>query len=227
MSQHSAPDFEKVTQEIADAISTLRRHGMQINLPEDLRKRFDNLILFDGDDGLFKSLLPTVANYFEYGCGKSTEYVYKCSKANIYTVDTSEEWARRIQGISGEVSNARLNVKWVDVGKVADWGNPTSFEKRANFSLYTDWVWTQGVTPDLVVIDGRFRVCCFLTSIKYAPIGTKIIFDDYAERPFYHVAEEFLNIIERCGRQALFQVTSRAKSLITDATISEFRNVID
>ena len=32
---------------------------------------------------------------------------------------------------------------------------------------------------DCVLVDGRFRVCCFLTSLKNAEQGTRIIFDDY------------------------------------------------
>ena len=35
------------------------------------------------------------------------------------------------------------------------------------------------LVPDLILIDGRFRVCCFLSSLKYGNVGTKILFDDY------------------------------------------------
>ena len=113
------------------------------------------------------------------------------------------------------------------MGEVSDWGNPTSFKNRENFSAYANWFWTLNIEPDLVVIDGRFRVLCFLTSIKFAPVGTIILFDDYANRPFYHVAEEFLTVGERCGRQALFEVDERAKKLVNDDVIAEFRNVVD
>ena len=74
-------------------------------------------------------------------------------------------------------------MKWIDVGDVVEWGYPINFEKKQNFIEYANWFWNFGLKPDLVLIDGRFRVLCFLTSINFAPIGTKIIFDDYTE---YH-----------------------------------------
>ena len=117
-------------------------------------------------------------------------------------------------------------MKWIDVGDVADWGYPISFEKKQNFVKYANWFWEFGLKPDLVVIDGRFRILCFLTSIKFASIGTQIIFDDYTNRPFYHVAEDFLKIKDTCGRQALFEVDKGSKKLVDESVISEFKNVI-
>ena len=190
------------------------------------KNNLENNILFDGDDALFKNLISEVKTYFEYGCGKSTEYMYKKSNASIFSVDTSKEWAAKTLNLSKDSNRERLNVKWIDVGGVADWGYPISFEKKQNFVKYANWFWEFGLKPDLVVIDGRFRILCFLTSIKFASIGTQIIFDDYTNRPFYHVAEDFLKIKNTCGRQALFEVDKRSKKLVDESVISEFKNVI-
>ena len=190
------------------------------------KNNLENNILFDGDDALFKNLISEVKTYFEYGCGKSTEYMYKKSNASIFSVDTSKEWAAKTLNLSKDSNRERLNVKWIDVGDVADWGYPISFEKKQNFVKYANWFWEFGLKPDLVVIDGRFRILCFLTSIKFASIGTQIIFDDYTNRPFYHVAEDFLKIKDTCGRQALFEVDKGSKKLVDESVISEFKNVI-
>ena len=144
----------------------------------------------------------------------------------MFAVDTSKEWAAKTLNLSKDSNNDRLNVKWIDVGDVADWGYPISFEKKQNFVKYANWFWNLGLKPDLVVIDGRFRILCFLTTIKFATTGTKIIFDDYTNRPFYHIVEEFLKIKDTCGRQALFEVDKRSKKLIDESVISEFKNVI-
>ena len=88
-------------------------------------------------------------------------------------------------------------------------------------------MWLKEISPDLVLIDGRFRVFCFLTTVKLAPVGTKILFDDYINRPLYHVVEEFCEKIETCGRQALFEVSQSAKKKVTDETLTTFQNVID
>lgn len=60
-----------------------------------------------------------------------------------------------------------------------------------------------------VLIDGRFRVASFLTSIKFCDDGCKIIFDDYANRTHYHVVEEIIKPIKIFGNQALFEVKDR------------------
>ena len=70
MNEYKSPDFQSISKEVTDAFATLRRHGLNLNLSEDLQKKFDKDILFDGDDGLFKSLLNDIKIYFEYGCGK-------------------------------------------------------------------------------------------------------------------------------------------------------------
>ena len=227
MTKHKPPNFETINQQIYQALSVLRRHGFKFNLTDELKKRFDNEILFDGDDSLFKDLIKNINIYFEYGCGKSTEYMYKFTKSKIFSVDTSKDWIDKIQSITNNKFDDRLNLKWIDVGDIQDWGQPKSFKMRKNFAHYAKWPWQQNEKPDLVLIDGRFRILCFLTTLKYSPNGTKIIFDDYKDRQFYHVVEEFCPIIDRCGRQALFETNTKAKDMITDEVLLSFQNIIN
>jgi hypothetical protein len=49
-------------------------------------------------------------------------------------------------------------------------------------------------------------VCCFFTSLLQATPGTIVVFDDYINRPHYHIVEELLVPFEWCGRQAIFSV---------------------
>ena len=220
-------DYKAINKEITDALSVLKLHGLNIDLTDELKKRFDHDILFDGDDGLFKSLIKDVNIYFEYGCGKSTEYIYRHTKSEIFSVDTSKMWVEKVKNISSSKINKRLNLHWVDIGEITNWGYPSSFKMRKNFFEYANWFWKQDLKPDLVLIDGRFRVFCFLTTLRFAPEGTKIIFDDYTNRPFYHIVEEFCPIIDKCGRQALFIPSKEVKELITDEILLSFQNVIN
>lgn len=226
MAEHNIPSFESKELEIANAISQLKRHGLNFNLPENIQKQIQAHTLFDGDDALFKELIKNTEIYFEYGCGKSTEFVYKNAKAVIHAVDTSRDWINKLTGSINDSASQRVNLHWIDVGKVGEWGYPTSFERRENFKVYAEFMWLKQISPDLILIDGRFRVFCFLTSVNLAPIGTKILFDDYAQRPFYHVVEEFCEKIETCGRQALFEVSQSAKGKITHEILATFQNVI-
>ena len=226
MPDYITQDFESKELEILDAISVLKKHGANIPLSEAWQKQVQARTLFDGDDTLFKELIKNTEIYFEYGCGKSTEFVYKYTKASIHAVDTSIDWVNRLKRLAVGEDSERVNLNWIDVGKVGEWGVPISFERRENFKVYAELMWQKQIAPDLVLIDGRFRVFCFLTSVNLAPVGTKILFDDYTNRPFFHVAEEFCEKIETCGRQALFEVSQSAKEKVTDEIVASFQNVI-
>jgi hypothetical protein len=179
--------------------------------------------MFDGDDKLFVSLLPKVRTYIEYGCGQSTVFVAQNTNAVIYSVDTSQVWSTNTKQ---QIHRSNVNIHWIDVGPIGDWGYPLSFQYRSQFRLYCEWPWQQTTLADLVLIDGRFRVACFLSVLKHAAEGTKIIIDDYNNRPMYHVAEEFLPKLDTHGRQALFQTTKDCKWMISDQLIDNFVNVM-
>ena len=100
--------------------------------------------------------------------------------------------------------------------------------KKNNFISYAKAPWSQAILPDTVLIDGRFRVLCFFVSLKYATEGTKILFDDYINRPHYHIVEEYIKPAQLCGRQSLFIVPSK-QSLDFDSIdkmIQKFEYVI-
>ena len=226
MSKYKIPDFEKIELEVTQSLSTLKRHGIKLNIPDQLTKKISHTSLFDGSDGLFKELIKNINVYFEYGCGKSTEYVYKYTSAKIFSVDTSEFWANKILQLNSLKNSDRLNIRYIDVGEIGDWGTPLTFEKRLNFKSYAENLFNNSINPDLILIDGRFRILCFLTSLKLAPVSTKILFDDYTNRKLYHVVEEIIKPIEICGRQALFEVNQNVKDKINKELLDSFQNVI-
>jgi hypothetical protein len=183
--------------------------------------------LFDGNDSLFKEEIKKVGLYGEYGCGKSTKWVLNNTAANVIAVDTSSEWVDAVKK-DNESNNDRLNIHHSDLGDVGGWGIPLSYEKIDFFSDYTDFLWKQKKTPKLVLVDGRFRVCCFLTSLKFAEEGTKILFDDYTNRSHYHFVEKYVSRFKECGRQCMFVVPSKAEidMVELEKDIVSFRNVM-
>ncbi len=160
--------------------------------------------LFDGDDRLFINALAGCDLYGEYGMGTSTRWVLANTKADVICVDTSKDWVESVT--SSNPASTRLKAHWVDLGPVGSWGRPLSYARRDNFQHYALRIWEGGRKPSVVLIDGRFRVCCFFQSLLEAEPGTSIIFDDYPSRPHYHIVEELLRPSDRCGRQMLFVV---------------------
>ena len=181
--------------------------------------------LFDGYDQIFKQIISDKTIYGEYGCGKSTIFVMKNYKIPIYSVDTSKFWIDKIQ----KENNGLLKIKHIDLGEIGNWGRPKSYKYRNNFLRYINWIWEQKSKPNVILIDGRFRVGCFLTSLKLSDEGTKIIFDDYVAREHYHIVEEFLKPVQSNERQALFIVPNKSTLDIKniELEINKFSYVMD
>tara|TARA_B100000963_G_scaffold340172_1_gene338553 strand:- start:108 stop:767 length:660 start_codon:yes stop_codon:yes gene_type:complete len=184
--------------------------------------------LFDGNDSLFKKEIMSSKLYGEYGCGKSTKWVLNNTKCDVISVDTSIEWITDVKNDNPN-NNKRLNIHYSDLGDIEGWGRPKNYLKHNKFSDYSNYLWTQKEKPDLVLVDGRFRVFCFLTSLKFANEGTKILFDDYLDRPYYHFVEKYISHIKECGSQSLFVVPSKLSIDMDtlDKDIERFRFVME
>ncbi len=176
-----------------------------LNIVHGLVERFCGARLFDGKDLLFKRLARGCVRYGEYGCGASTLWMSRNTEAAIHTVDTSKDW---IEFCRKKISRGGTSLDWIDCGEVGKWGRPIGYAKRDQFVQYAKSIWNGVDKPDLVLIDGRFRVLCLLVSLKHAKPGVNIIFDDYMDRPIYHVVEEFVSRQEVFGRQCHFVVPS-------------------
>ncbi len=159
--------------------------------------------LFDGNDYFFKKYAHLVEIYGEYGVGLSTSWMTNNSKAFIIAVDSSEKW---ISSVVYELPINRRDIGYIDLGIIGNWGRPLTYNKRHFIIDYVGYIWQNEKSPEFVLIDGRFRIACFLYSLLKANVGTKILFDDYIYRPIYHVVEEFIKPSEIVGRQALFIV---------------------
>jgi hypothetical protein len=180
--------------------------------------------LFDGESAMFKRVASMARVYGEYGVGASTGWVYENTSARIVAVETSPDWTRAV--LQHKDPN-RISVSTGNLGEVGDWGRPLTYEFRDQFRSYAEHIWSSDPKPDVVLIDGRFRVCCFATSLLNGVPGCRIIFDDYGDRPHYHVIEELVAPIERCGRQALFEVPEKFDRVLAAQIAHDFRMVMD
>ncbi len=186
--------------------------------------------LFDGDDSLFKKLCKETQIYGEYGCGQSTVWVSKNTNNLILSVDTSNFWAKKVKAFVSD--NDRLKIEFINCGETFSYGYPTTYKKREKFKNYCNSIWDHAeLYPEIVLIDGRFRISCFLTCLIRGQVGTKLIFDDYVNSPNYHVVEEYIKPLKFCGRQALFIISDMDKQSFDKnkllQEISNFQYVLD
>tara|TARA_B100000900_G_scaffold268860_1_gene229530 strand:- start:232 stop:804 length:573 start_codon:yes stop_codon:yes gene_type:complete len=188
------------------------------------KKTKDEKILFNGDDYLFKSYLKNCNIYFEYGVGDSTIWVLENTSSRIISVDTDKKWIKKID-ISK--NKKRINLNWINLGDLGNWGRPKSYKYRKYFNDYINNVWKFDLKADVILIDGRFRVACFLFSLINSKEDSIIIFDDYINRPHYHVVEEVIKMHENCGRQAIFKVPSTFNKKLAKELLNNFTYVFD
>jgi hypothetical protein len=59
-------------------------------------------------------------------------------------------------------------------------------------------------TADLYLIDGRFRVACFLETLLHCRPDAVILFHDFAPRPNYHIVREFAREVATAATLSVF-----------------------
>jgi len=152
---------------------------------------------------MFRKHAAAAGSYAEYGCGGSTRFVLDNTKATVASVDTSAEWVECVRKLAGP-NSGRLDITAVDVGPLGDWGTPLGYSRRDNFRTYVELPLSRARQPDVVLVDGRFRVASFLHALLSTRAGTTILFDDYSGRPEYHLVEEICRPAERTERMVRF-----------------------
>lgn len=179
----------------------------------------------------FRDQIREARFYLEYGCGGSTVVAAKLGK-ELISVEGDKYFLGSVMKKIGPYSKGKFI--HANIGQTGPWGLPlfkTATKGRvARWKTYPEAPWAEikkrGKMPDLVLVDGRFRVACALTSIKHlasAP-NVKILVDDYVEdRPYYQTIERFATLRSRHGRMALFSPKSFNESEI-DQTIRTFES---
>lgn len=154
--------------------------------------------------------LEKANNFLEFGSGASTLIALRNANISVVSIDTSQEY---VKYLSEEIEILGLPIEnvmflLVDVGPTGWWGRPLDNSSADKFPDYSrvpfEKINSISFVPDLILIDGRFRVATFLNTILNCP-GSTIIFDDYHDRPHYSVVETIVKPTEKCGRLAIFQ----------------------
>ena len=151
-------------------------------------------------DSFFVNALEKSKFYLEYGSGSSTIIAEKLKKKFI-SIETDEKFYNFMSD--------QMNIKNIKLKKfsfVGDFSTPLLFYVRKYFLKQNAIEYSEDIVnglvlnntyPDLILIDGRYRVLCALklhkTFMELDQFPT-IILDDYNDRPYYKVLEKFYEI---------------------------------
>jgi len=147
----------------------------------------------DAELALFATFLRRSDNYLEFGSGGST-CAAACAVGNSVTsVDSSAEWLGRVeQACIDEACRVRPVMVHVDIGPTGAWGRPADASMQERWPSYYETVWERPASSDadLYLVDGRFRVACFMKTLLNCRMDCVIMIHDFASRAQYHVIRE-------------------------------------
>lgn len=156
--------------------------------------------LSKNDLQLFYKYLDKSNVYFEYGSGGST---YQASVRKnikiIYSVESDITWQEKLKKI---ITNPNINYIYNEMDtKPNNWGRPgkraTNIQKINYSNHITKLSKEEQDDIDLVFIDGRFRVACCLKCYNIIKDDCLIAFDDFLNRPEYHIVLQYFDILEK------------------------------
>ena len=171
-----------------------------------------NLPSMDADGRLrFTECLAKARVYLEYGSGGSSMLASRMGVPHIYSVESDAHFLAAVRiAVGAQSAEPRFVAHHVDIGPTKAWGYPEGRARIKRWPLYGSSVWerirAEHVTPDLVLIDGRFRVACFCLTLINAKPGATVLFDDYVGREHYREAERLVVPERLHGRMAEFRV---------------------
>lgn len=150
---------------------------------------------------LFNEYVTRATHYFEWGCGGSTYYVALCPTVQtILSIENDIQWA-----VDMQTKVPRALIKYVNTGPVNPGGGPKDDRKKLDWHEYYDAIKRRHVDPDLILVDGRWRVACALTAALECP-NAIVLIHDYSNRPSYHILNSYFDVIEEVDTLVAFRV---------------------
>ena len=155
------------------------------------------------------ALFAQSAVILEYGMGGSTVMAAEMPGKRVQSVESDPIWLAGIHQWFAENPPVSVPVlHHANIGPTRKWGHPVDETAIRHWPAYAQGIWDRAdfTAPDVVFIDGRFRLACLLTVALRTERPLTVLVDDYIDRPSYHEAEPMLGKPEMIGRMARFDL---------------------
>lgn len=177
----------KILSKINEMIERIHLPGKRTMFPALSEKEHNLLIQY----------LKKSTNYLEFGSGGSTVTASLHVKNSVISVDSYSKWQEMVIDECLFINSPILpKMKLIDLGPVGDWGYPLNKDKKLNWTDYHSKVWEERLakSADLVFIDGRFRVACFIEALLHCGPNTVFIIHDFDRRNYQIIKELAIDI---------------------------------
>lgn len=164
--------------------------------------------------------------YLEYGSGGSTIQAAGHVQ-RLYTVDSDSWFLNAVRRkLAEKPRQADCHLLHADIGRAPRWAlppEPRSVPDSWRAYAWGPWqrLWRDRAMPDIILVDGRFRLACALASLIHLRehSGTQVLVDDYTGRPHYHALEKWATLLALHGSMAVFTLNPAISVLALDAAL--------
>ena len=133
----------------------------------------------------------------EFGSGGSTILLAEVS-SELISIESDKRFATLVnERLAILRYQSHAFVKYANIGPTKSFGQPFMFLKPIFKYRYKNYVkifdsLESYFQPDIVFVDGRFRVYCSIRACQEIKNDFLLIIDDYFDRPEYHEIEKIL-----------------------------------
>ncbi len=170
------------------------------------KQTFDPVLTFpEAEAALVKDCYGQANRILEYGSGGSTALAAALSKP-VVSVESDATWAASMTvWLATHHPGAKARIVPINIGPTKSWGRPKNDAQFRSWHLYPFSVWDQtDLDPDVVLIDGRFRVACLCATWLRTKIPVRVLFDDFVGRAEYSSVADIIKPKRIVGRMAEF-----------------------
>jgi hypothetical protein len=205
MYPHEYQGFDTISDERFAEISDYQRKALG---PRDEAKTYVSKLpphMTKTEQEMFVSYLKNTYFLLEFGCGGSTALAGAIGVEKIASVDSDPAWLTKVSG-TAELQGKTFIPFHVDIGPTGAWGTPSDTTQASKWPKYYTSVWSRlSETPDLIFVDGRFRVACILYSLLKCEANSIYVIHDFWNREHYHCVLEFLDCVDKADTLGVFK----------------------
>jgi hypothetical protein len=179
------------------------------------------------DKQMFYKYLDRATTYFEFGAGGSTyQAAQRPNLSAIYSVESDKVWHARMTALLCD--KPYVTCIYSEMGaQPNNWGYPGPTCTNEQMVGYSNRIrlLDAAVRIDLILIDGRFRVACCLKCFDVIGDACLIAFDDFLDRPAYHVVLAYYDIVERTADNRMVILKKKAGAVVPKDLIEKYELV--
>ena len=174
-------------------------------------------VMSDGEIEMLQRFLDMGTHYLEFGGGGSTVLAMATSSIRtIFTIESDMQWIANVVtryeqlGLSSNSDFSKtVLLHHADIGPTTSLGYPLPTTDSALFANYfSGFLAHLQHQPDVVLVDGRFRVLCVLQALLSFPTATVLV-HDFWDRPHYHSVLELTDVLDRVDKLVVLKRSAK------------------